>query len=98
MEKRQFIQVTRTYQDKNKLNKQLRENLEQFDRLLVDDIHKGDCLIRDNYIEITQAYKGTARIPGIQDVEDIDRRTYYIHECIIIDVIPVRTLASSTKF
>lgn len=97
MEKRQFIQVTRTYQDKNKLNKQLRENLEQFDRLLVDDIHKADCLIRDNYIEITQAYKGTARIPKLQTKEwenEPNRRAYYIDDCISLEVVQIRTLES----
>lgn len=98
MEKRQFIQVSKTYQDRNKLNKQLREKLEQFHRLLVNDIHQADCLIRESYIEITQAYTGTARVPKLEDREYPFSRTYYIDECIIIDVIPVRTLESSTKF
>lgn len=98
MEKRQFIQVVQTYQDRNKLNKQLREKLQEFDRLLVDDIHKADCLIRDSYIEITQAYKGTARVPMLRVSEFSDHRRYYIADCITIDVTPVRTLEPTSKF
>lgn len=98
MEKRQFIQVVQTYQDRNKLNKQLREKLQEFDRLLVRDIHQADHLIRENCLNITNSYKGTAKVPMLRVSEFSDHRRYYIADCITIDVTPVRTLEPTSKF
>lgn len=98
MKKQQFIQVKKTYADKNNLCKTLREVLQETDRLLVDDIHQADCTIREAYIKVTQTYNGKAHIPSLNVRDYVNYRTYWIDDCIFIDVIAVEKPVRVTKF
>jgi hypothetical protein len=84
--KKVFIKVARTYQVKNKLQKQILENLKEFDGVLTNQ-QTANKLIKIAYSDAVNNYKGTAAVPELRNSKsDENNMLHYVEDVIYLNV------------
>lgn len=84
--KKVFIKVARTYQVKNKLQKQILENLKEYDGVLTNNL-TANKLIKLAYNDAVNNYKGTAAVPELRNSKsDENNMLHYVEDVIYLNV------------
>lgn len=88
--KKVLIKISSTYQVKNKLQKQILENIEELDGTLTDS-STANKLILLAYKDAINNYKGSAIVPELRNfVLNEGIRTYYVENVFYLNIYHVK--------
>lgn len=86
---KKFIRISRIYQTKNKLQLLILKKLELLDHTLIPTELSASQIIKTEYDDALNQYKGKAAIPELKMSKNDNTTIYYIEDVIYIHVLTV---------